>query len=253
MPLTTRQKTLIRSLDSRKGVRKSGMCLCEGARACSELISSAPELIELGVVMEGAEIPAEFAGLAFEPLPAREFDAISATVNSQGVMVVARVPEVLESNPNDRFMLVLDRVSDPGNMGSILRSARAAGLKTVFITSGSTDPFGCKAIRSGIAAQFALDIRRAESLADAVIESRAFGYDGAVWRAEPRGGDSLFDAEGLFENSILAIGGETSGVAEIPGAKAVSIPMPGGFESLNAAQAATVILFESVRRHIGDA
>ena len=248
MNLTKNQEKLIRSLGSRKGVRKSGMCLCEGARACAELLAAAPELVEFGVAIEGTEIPAELAAAEFAMVPPAKFDALSATVNSQGIMLVAKLPPPLESPPDDSFILVLDRVSDPGNMGSILRSARSAGLKTVYLTAGSTDPFGCKAIRSGVAAQFALDIRHAESLGDAVRAIRGFGYGGDVWRAEPRGGEPLFEAEGLFDGSIVAIGGETAGVAGLPRAKSVTIPMPGRFESLNAAQAATVILFESVRR-----
>ncbi len=246
--LTKGRAKLIRSLASRRGVKKTGMCLCEGDRACRELLAAAPDLVEFGVLREGAAIPSGFDEVELVATSPKEFESLSATVTPQDVMLVARVPEPGTGKPDAPFALVLDKISDPGNMGTILRSARAAGLKAVYIISGSTDPFGCKAIRSAVGAQFAMDIRYSATLADAERELRGFGFSGLAWRAVPKDGAALFDAEQLFDNSIIVIGGETSGVEELEGAENLTIPMPGGFESLNAAQAATVILFEFVRR-----
>ena len=74
-----------------------------------------------------------------------------------------------------------------------------------------------------------------------------FGY-GPVWLTDPHRGNDLFAEEALYERSVLVIGSEGGGVAELEGAPRVHIPMPGNFESLNAAQAATIFLFEAVRR-----
>ena len=248
--LTNQRAKLIRSLTSRRGVKKNGMCLCEGERACRELIAATPDLVEFGVLKEEHSPPVGFNKVEFSSTSTKIFESLSATITPQNMMLVARVPKPGPGKPDAPFALVLDKISDPGNMGTILRSARAAGLNSVYIISGSTDPFGCKAIRSAVGAQFAMDIRYAATLADSERELREFGFSGPAWRTVPKDGVDLFNAERLFDNSIVIIGGETSGVEELEGAKNLTIPMPGGFESLNAAQASTVILFEFVRRTV---
>ena len=142
---------------------------------------------------------------------------------------------------------MLDRVADPGNFGTILRTARAAGLHEIVIVKGGVDPFGEKSMRSGMGAQFAMGIRKYDSLADAAEQLKNLGVK-TFYRTEPAGGNSVFKETDLYQNSAVILGNEANGAAPLEGAVPLVIPMPGSAESLNVAQAGTVVLFEYVRR-----
>ena len=109
------------------------------------------------------------------------------------------------------------------------------------------DPFGGKTIRSASGAQFALNLRCAESLEEAVQSLRELGIT-RFFRTEPSGGHSVFTEADLFKRSAIVLGNEANGAGRIDSSLPLNIPMPGSAESLNVAQAATVILFEFVRR-----
>lgn len=248
MELSRSQKNLLQKLYTRHGRKKERMCVCEGLRAVGELQTAAPELIEFSL-----RTPATRDALpAVGPLcivSEKEFGELAGTVNSQGVLAVARMPQ--EAAPDtpvaDPFVLALDRVGDPGNFGTICRTARAAGLHELWLTSGSIDPYGDKAIRSALGAQFSMRIRTFADL-DALRRQAAILGFPTVWLTDPHQGESCFSAASLFDRTVVVIGCESSGVGELAGAPRTTIPMPGNFESLNAAQAATIYLFEYVRR-----
>ena len=253
--LTNNQEKLIRALYTRQGRKKHNMCICEGVRACSELVVLRPDLIEFSLKAESFNVPENLKDINFITVPDEKFKKLSSTVTSQGVLIVASRPEekdvesLLKNKKTNSpyFVIVLDGVADPGNMGTIIRTAKAAGLKELFITSGSADPFADKVVRAAIAAQFAVDIIKFANLAEVVCELRKLGIN-RFWKTDPHGGKSLFEEEDLFANSAIIIGGEAAGVSDHPDCLSVTIPMPGESESLNAAQAATIFMFEAVRR-----
>ncbi len=248
MTLTKRQASLIASLRSRHGRKDSGLCLCDGLRACSEVIALRPDLLDLIVIREDFRAEIEYP---IEPviLSAQEFDKLAQTVNSQGIITVSRRPEPIAPDAplSDPFVLVLDQVRDPGNFGTIIRTARAAGLHEIVLTKGSADPFHDKVIRSASGAQFALGMRYFDNLESMAEILRAKGIE-KFYRTLPAGGDNLFRAEGVFQKSAIILGCESTGVSELEGSAGLNIPMPGTAESLNVAQAATIILFDYVRR-----
>ena len=248
MTLTKRQASLIASLRSRHGRKDSGLCLCDGLRACSEVIALRPDLLDLIVIREDFRAEIEYP---IEPviLSAQEFDKLAQTVNSQGIITVSRRPEPIAPDAplSDPFVLVLDQVRDPGNFGTIIRTARAAGLHEIVLTKGSADPFHDKVIRSASGAQFALGMRYFDDLESMADILRAKGIE-KFYRTLPAGGDNLFRAEGVFQKSAIILGCESTGVSELEGSAGLNIPMPGTAESLNVAQAATIILFDYVRR-----
>lgn len=248
MELTRKTESLIRSLHTRHGRRKAKLCVCEGLRATGELYSRRPDLLRFTVVTEAAKqeiaIPGEVC-----VVPEEKFRELSDTVNVQGILAVTEIPEEpgIDAIPRDPFLLALDRLGDPGNFGTVCRTLRAAGLAELWYTKGSIDPYGDKAIRSAMGAQFALTLRSFEDLEALRNQAVKFGY-GEIYLTDPHGGESCFRSAELFDKSVIVIGGEANGVSELPGVKHVNIPMPGDYESLNAAQAATIFLFEYVRR-----
>ncbi len=246
--LSKRQAALIASLRSRHGRKDSDLCLCDGLRACSEVIALRPDLLQMIVLREDFSAELDFP---VEPviLPAREFDKLIQTVHSQGIITVSARPE--QADPlapmKDPFALVLDQVRDPGNMGTILRTARAAGLREVYLTRGCADPYQDKVIRSASGAQFALSLRFYAGLEPLAESLRSLGVQ-KFYRTLPAGGENIFTAEQVFERSAVILGCESTGVSELAGSAGLNIPMPGSAESLNVAQAATIILFDYVRR-----
>ena len=245
--LTKKQVVLIRSLYTRHGRKKSNLCVCEGERCCVELFSARPDLVEFAVC--STDFDFTHPDIDFIMVPPDMLQKISATVASQGVLAVVQRPESLSPAmiPSDPFILILDRIADPGNFGTILRTSQAVGLREVWYTAGSTDPFSDKTIRSAMAAQFKVNLRCLPDLSSVVDLLFQSGYKN-IYRTDPHQGESCFKLSGLFDKSGLIIGNEANGAEAIPGAVDVTIPMPGNAESLNAAQATTVFLFEYVRR-----
>lgn len=247
--LSKREASLIESLRTRHGRRDSEFSLCDGLRACSEVVSLRPDLLELVVVRD--DFPLDSIALPRPPviLSGAEFDRLARTVHSQGILTVSRrpAPPAEDAPLRDPFALVLDRVRDPGNFGTILRTARAVGLHDVFLTKGSADAYSDKAVRSASGAQYALDIRTGGDLGEVAAHLRSLGIKN-FWRTVPANGKNLFQTEGIFDRGAIVLGCESTGVAELEQSGELTIPMPGTAESLNVAQAATVILFEYVRR-----
>ena len=246
--LTHNQEKLIKSLYSRHGRKKHNMCVCEGVRACSEMFDVAPELVQLILKSEDAVLPDKFNDLKLITVPQHKLKQLSSTISSQGILIVADIPDLNSPiQPTDPFIVILDGVADPGNMGTIIRTVKAVGLKELWLTSGSADPFGEKVIRSAMAGQFHLNIRIFENLKEAVCKLHKSGYD-KIWRTDCHRGASIFDVDNLFAKSAIIFGGEAAGASPLENSTPVTIPMPGNSESINVAQATTVCLFEAVRR-----
>lgn len=248
MMLSRRETSLLRALTTRGGRRRSEFCRCEGVRAVRELLAKRPELVEFvaatarGVAALGCEPP------KFRQLAEEEFSSVSDTVNSQGVLALARIPEEKTGVPDGEFILVLDRIGDPGNFGTMARTFLAIGGRELWLTKGTVDPWCDKAIRSGMGAQFALDLRKFEDLETMSAFASGNGFK-RFFYADPHKGESCFGCPDLYDRSLIVIGGEANGSTDLPsGTRSVRIPMPGNYESLNAAQAATVLLVEYARR-----
>ena len=249
---TRRMERQFAELQGRHGRKKSDYCVCEGVRCCSELLASpAAENAVLAVKSEKLRSP--LPGLEKIPtasLSDEKLQKLSGTVTSQGIIILVKRPSVdpdFFPAASDPFILAVDKLGDPGNFGTILRTARAAGLHEFWYTAGSADPYSPKVVRSALAAQFSMTLREFPDLA-ALTDFAAHQGFGKIFLTDPHTGESCFECAELFSKSVVVIGSEAHGIgAEAAGCR-VTIPMPGNFESLNAAQAATIVLFEHVRR-----
>jgi TrmH family RNA methyltransferase len=153
----------------------------------------------------------------------------------------------LEAAPSENtpLVLLLEDIQDPGNLGSLLRSAAAAGATLAVLSKGCADAWSPKALRGGQGAQFVLPMRLRTDLAG-WIESAGL----PVWALALGGEHSLFAAD-LAGPAAILVGNEGAGLSEgiLQAATGrLQIPMPGRVESLNAAAAAAIALFEAVRQ-----
>jgi len=171
-------------------------------------------------------------------------EACSDTVTPQGILVVLPFPD-LPRPERATFTLILDRLRDPGNLGTILRTALAAGVEQVLLAPGTVDFSNPKVVRAAMGAHLHLPVLDAgwDTIADAVK-----GCD--VWLAAASEENRYTDVDWM-RPSALIVGSEAHGAGTEARALArgkVSIPMASDVESLNAAIASAVILFEVVRQ-----
>lgn len=185
-------------------------------------------------------------GVQIELVDPAVLKSASDTVTPQGILVVLKVQRVPLPQTVD-FVFIPDGVRDPGNLGTILRTAAAAGVDAVFLPSGVVDPYSPKVLRSAMGAHFRLPVLTApwDEIRN-LLESHSL----QVFLASAPGGKVYTQAD--FRVPLALI---TGGEAEGAGATAVDlahetvhIPMPGKVESLNTAIAAGILMFEVVRQ-----
>ena len=169
---------------------------------------------------------------------------IAQTETPQGIVAVLPFIE-LASPTQPQFVLILDSVRDPGNVGTILRSARAAGVDAIFFAPGTADPYNDKVVRAAMGAHFAVPIRvMAWQDINEMVEMIP-----RVYLADARGEIAYTHADWARPVALI-VGGEAAGASDavqhIATAR-VAIPMRGGAESLNAAMATTVLLFHAAQ------
>jgi RNA methyltransferase, TrmH family len=254
--ITSSQNTkikLIRSLQGRaKERREAGAFLAEGVRLVEEALAAgwplrfvlyASQLSERGraLVEKLKDLQVDV-----EQVEDALLESLSETETSQGILAVLELPEPeLPDLESLNFVLIPDQLRDPGNLGTLIRSAAAAGAQAVFIPPETADVFSPKVVRAGMGAHFRL------ALCSLGWDSiRAYTRGLTVFLADAAGQTSCWEAD-FKVPLVLILGGEAEGASE-PARKladvAVNIPMPGKIESLNAAVAGGVLMFEIVRQ-----
>lgn len=172
--------------------------------------------------------------------------AISDTKSPQGIVAIIEMNKLPLPRQLD-FVLILDHLSDPGNLGTILRTCAAANVEAVWLTEGCVDAYSPKVIRSGMGAHFRvpIEVMNWDEISAHVDASKLHVYLSSADIGEP-----YYQVD--FQRPLaLIIGSESQGVSEIAAQRAdskVMVPMPGGGESLNAAVAAGIMLFEIARQ-----
>jgi RNA methyltransferase, TrmH family len=178
-------------------------------------------------------------------------NALSPVNAPTGVVASARRPTVAQTailKPPPALVLAATGLQDPGNAGAIIRSAAAAGATGVVLDEASADPWGWKALRASMGSAFHVPVLRSRAIGALIEEWRSAGL--RVVATVPRSGTPMNDVD-FTPPTALLLGGEGPGLPDnlIAAADArVSIPMRGGIESLNAAVAAAVLLYEAQRQ-----
>jgi TrmH family RNA methyltransferase len=175
------------------------------------------------------------------------FAELADTEHPQALIAVCDLPDV--PLPTDcSFVVALDAVRDPGNLGTLVRSCAAAGVDGLALLPGCVDPFNPKAVRASVGAVFALPIRQFATLADVISEG--FLDEPIVVTADADGAID-YDTFDWSGPAIAVIGGEADGTTDEARTYAdfvVRIPMAPGIESLNAAVAGSILAFEVARQ-----
>jgi TrmH family RNA methyltransferase len=232
-------------LTGSKSRRKAGKIALEGARLIRDAVEAGyiPDFIlyDPAVIDPAAfEVPAELL-LDASPEIIRH---VSGTETPQGIVGVFPLPTPTLPKAPQRI-LILDRISDPGNLGTILRTAAAAGVEVVLLAPGCVDPYNDKALRGGMGAHFRVPVINQS------WEKIAATCDGSPVYLADMQGDQAYDAADWSGRWALIVGSEAHGASDQAEALAHSrifIPMSAATESINAASAAAAILFEAARQ-----
>lgn len=253
-PKATRVKRAA-ALARKKERIETGRFLVEGPQAVRELLDFAPDLAEVVyATTSGESWQLEIDRLAsendviIERVTDQVLAAMAETVQPQGVIAVARIPEVSIERVLAKAMMVavLHEVRDPGNAGTVLRAADAAGANAVIFTGDSIDPWHPKVVRSTTGSLFHLPVATVKSLETVVDAARSAGLETIA--ADVRGAD-LTDARSTLSGPIAWVfGNEARGLNDdersIIG-RSLRLPIYGEAESLNLATAASVLLYET--------
>ena len=244
-----------RKLTRRVGRDAAGEFLAEGPQAVREALAHDPPPRELFVTEAAAARYADLverahaAGVPVSAVTPRAAAGLSETATPQGIVAVCPaldVPTATALAGRPRLVAVLADIRDPGNAGTVLRSADAAGADAVVFAGDSVDPYNGKTVRASAGSLFHLPVVRGARLPDALAAARAAGL--TVLAADGAGERELTDLPELAAPTAWLFGNEAWGLPADTGALAdarVRIPISPRAESLNLGAAAAVCLFAS--------
>lgn len=244
-------KELLRLTESSRQRRRAGQTLLEGVHLVESLRAAGGVPDRLVISESGSQVE-EIArlleanpGVPVTALPDRLFQEISQLETPAGILAAIPLPKRTRPPKPTDFVVLLEEIQDPGNLGSILRSAAAAGAAQVYLSKDCADAWSPKTLRAGMGAHFALVI-----VEDADLAREAEVFPGKVVATAGRAKTTLYEVK-LSGQVAFIIGNEGSGISPTllkAADEIVAIPMAGQTESLNAATAAAVCFFERVRQ-----
>lgn len=240
---------LCEQLSHKKYRDKLGLYLIEGENLLEEAVKN-------GAAIKTVLMCRDYRGSLFGTedkafcLSDKLFEQLAQTETTQGIMAIVEKPELSPDRFLDRGggnFIVLDRLQDPGNIGTILRTADAAGYELAIVMKGTADVFSPKAVRAATGSLFRMPVVFMDSVDELMEFTRAAGKKLVATCFDT---DRYYYDENLKENIALIIGNEGSGISreliECSDLK-IKIPMHGNIESLNASVAAGILMYEAVR------
>lgn len=255
-------KRLIRLQKSSHYRRKTGTTLLDGIHLIQSYLSTSGVPLRL-IVNQAAQKNREVetilnhcqqrAQIPILLVTNNVFEKISPVQTPTGILAHISIPQAendnLSSSPpySSSFCILLESIQDPGNLGTILRTAAAADFTDCFLSPDCTDAWSPKTLRAAMGAHFFLAIH-----SDRNLVKIADNFPGQVLATSPSATKNLFEFN-LVKPTAFIFGNEGRGLTDTilrAADETVSIPMPGKTESINAAAAATICMFEKVRQHL---
>ncbi len=245
----------IRQLDARKYREQMGLYIVEGENLMEEAFKNNADIEFIAVNEQKLDYCRDLFGDRFSPdyvMPARLFDQLAKTKTSQGIMAAVRIPsftrEQFAEHISGGNVIVLDRLQDPGNIGTILRTCDAAGYKGAVMVKGTADIYSPKVVRAAAGSVFRIPAYYTAGALEGVklLKDAGLQIIGTGFNTE----NMYYDVD-MRQNTAVVIGNEGNGISEEMAAlcdKIVKIPMHGSIESLNAAVAAGILIYESIRQ-----
>lgn len=240
--ITKAQIKIIRSLHNQKGRKEHNKFIIEGSRLIKEALKANYSLSQLYVTLEFSTNHQELldncknTAVEINEIPEQELNVIADTESPSGIIGVSQIPKKMELNTVDHnHVLYLDHVSDPGNMGTLLRTASWFGIEHIALSPNCVDIYNPKVVRSGMGAHFYIHFHTNVSLNELAPTHTIIGAD--------HHGDSRI--EGVGPPIALVLGSEAHGISKENQKfiqQYISIPKMGNGESLNVAVAGGILM-----------
>ena len=258
--ITSKENALVKKickLKERKYRNEYGMYIVEGAKLVKEAINENVKINQIIINEEAISgnlikkiLKEELQTIEYIQVTDSIFKIISDVEKPQGIMaIVEKKSNENEIDYNQDIILALDDIQDPGNLGTIIRTADSVGLMQILVSKGTVDAYNTKVIRSSMGAIFRVKIIECDDLANILKQVKSNDFQIMVTSLDAQ--KSIYDTE--LKRKTIVIGNEANGVSkeilDLAEEKAI-IPMLGKTESLNASVATAVILYEYVRKKI---
>lgn len=244
----------IRKLKDKKERNEYGEFIVEGWKMLEEAINEGVNIKTVVVCDDCCEVNKPEEKVLYEVakeniiyVTEKIFKLISDVMTPQGVLAIIEKPQELKIDYKDELFLILDNIQDPGNLGTIIRTADSINLKQIIVPKGSADAFNPKVVRSSMGAIFRVKVIEVEDLAKTVKDLKKHNIK--IYATDLKTDKSIYDVN--YEKSAIVIGNEANGVSEKIldlADERIKIPMSGKTESLNAAVATGIILYNAVRK-----
>lgn len=250
-----RVKNIVALQKKAKERKSQGLFVIEGRKMLEEVLRDAPDKVaELYVTEAYLELPEQKKALeqtAYELVTENVMKAMTETIEPQGVLAAVRMPRFAKEmllQKKEGVWIALEDLRDPGNLGTILRTAEAAGVTGVILSAASVDIYNPKVIRSTMGAIFRVPHFYTEDFKE---ELEKMKRGGASIYAAHLSGRQFYDEPAYEGKTVILIGNEANGLSAEAAEKAdclVKIPMEGKAESLNAAVATALFVYEVYRK-----
>lgn len=235
----------IKKLKDKKNRKAEGLYLIEGVNLALEFLTYSKDLVKNVIATEDklGLVPDEFDVTVVSQ---RVFESVSDTCSPQGLMVVGKIPDNTCTFENMSLVVYLDRVADPGNVGTIIRTADALGVDAVVLSKDCTDLYNSKTVRSTMGSMFHIPVLCEENYLDILKELKNKGFKLITGSLD---GDKTLDKlDFAGGKTVICLGNEAHGVSKELvdlGVVKTKIYMPGKAESLNVAVAGAIFMYEA--------
>lgn len=249
-------KQVMNLIKKAKARNESGLFVAEGLRIFKEIPREQIDSIFVSEsFLKEEERKHLIEGMKYEVLTDEVFQVMSDTKTPQGILALVKqhayTPEDLTRVPGPAFLMILENIQDPGNLGTIIRAGEGAGITGVLMNSTTADIYNPKVIRSTMGSVFRVPFAYTDDLAASILQLKKKGIK--LYAAHLNGRNN-YEKEDYTVDTGFLIGNEANGLTEDTARLAdayIKIPMMGSVESLNAAVAASVLMFETARQRRG--
>ena len=249
-------KQVMNLIKKAKARNESGLFVAEGLRIFKEIPREQIDSIFVSEsFLKEEEKKHLIGGMKYEVLTDEVFQVMSDTKTPQGILALVKqhayIPEDLTRVPGPAFLMILENIQDPGNLGTIIRAGEGAGITGVLMNSTTADIYNPKVIRSTMGSVFRVPFAYTDNLTDSILQLKKKGIK--LYAAHLNGRNN-YEKEDYTVDTGFLIGNEANGLTEDTAGLAdayIKIPMMGSVESLNAAVAASVLMFETARQRRG--
>lgn len=250
MIITSKDNEIIKNIKKLKEKKyRLDSYIVEGIKMVKEAISENQEIV-LIAIREDLKIDFDTKNTKIVTISNKIFNDISDVKTPQGILAVIKKNQNNQIETNSDYILALDSLQDPGNMGTIIRTADSANINQIIINKTTVDPYSPKVIRSTMGAIYRTNIIEVEDLKATLKEMKLKGFQ--IITTDLKATQSIYDIN-YNNKTVVVIGNEANGVSQEilqTADKKVIIPMLGKTESLNASIAASIMIYEYVRQKI---